>query len=408
MRTARSVVLFALAVSACSSSTRDDDSYDPEQQRYSSVSSSSSSSGSGGSSLSGWSGAVSSSSSSTGGLSGEGSSGTSSSGGVAAPSTISLTGACDASTVVELDDGALVIADDEDQVLRFYAPTQGTAPRAQVDVTHQLGLTDTSGGVFREVDIEGSTRVGNRVYWLGSHGNSSTGSNRPNRRRLFVTEVSGSGANANAVVLGTPYEDLRDDLVDWDNNDGHGLGESALGFEDAIDQEPERDDGFNLEGLSMTPDGGAALLGMRAPVVDGMALVITLNNLEPLLTGGGTAQFGALYQLDLGGRGVRSMECAANGCIIVAGPADGAEDFRLYTWSGNASDAPVERNADLTGMHPEGIVAVPPGPFTETTRIRLISDDGDVLVAGTPCKELPGSAGKSFRLHELALGAAVP
>src|SRR5687768_7600963 len=75
-----------------------------------------------------------------------------------------------ASTAVALDDDYMVVGDDEDQILRIYHRRHDGPPVYTRDFTPSLGLTDTSpSGEVREVDIEASVRVGNRIYWLGSH-----------------------------------------------------------------------------------------------------------------------------------------------------------------------------------------------------------------------------------------------
>jgi hypothetical protein len=71
--------------------------------------------------------------------------------------------------------------------------------------------------------------------------------------------------------------------------------------------------------------------------------------------------------------------------LIIAGPHDGAtgtapKDFRLYTWTGNPSDAPILRAADLTTLNVDGsfesIVDLP-SPLTNTSTIQLLVDNGD-------------------------------
>src|SRR5258705_4742311 len=77
-----------------------------------------------------------------------------------------------ASTAVAVDANLMFVGDDEDQVLRLYYRRLDGPPIYTKDVTPNLGLTDISpAGQIREVDIEASTHIGNRIYWMGSHGN---------------------------------------------------------------------------------------------------------------------------------------------------------------------------------------------------------------------------------------------
>jgi uncharacterized repeat protein (TIGR01451 family) len=311
-----------------------------------------------------------------------------------------LTGASDASTALAVDADTMLVGDDENQVLRLYRRDHSGLPVAGFDFTASLGLTDISGAVPREVDIEASTRLGNRLFWLGSHDNNSDGNPRPNRNRLFATDLSGSGATATLAYVGR-YDGLKTDLIAWDNGNGHGLGASHYGLAASaaagVLPESPAGDGFNIEGLSIAPDGATAFVGFRAPLVPPgnrtRALLVPVTNLSALVTGNpsaGPATFGAPIELDLGGRGIRSIECNASGCLILAGPPAGATgippaDFRIYTWSGNPTDAPSLRTTDLTTLAAdgsfEGIVEVP-SPLTESSPIQLVVDNGDTVYYG--------------------------
>ena len=91
---------------------------------------------------------------------------------------------------------------DENQVLRLYDRKNSGLPITGFDFTTSLGLTDISGGIPREVDIEASTRIGNRIYWMGSQSNNDDGSSRVNRDRIFATDISGTGASTTLSYVG--------------------------------------------------------------------------------------------------------------------------------------------------------------------------------------------------------------
>ncbi|NJN88777.1 MAG: DUF3616 domain-containing protein, partial [Leptolyngbyaceae cyanobacterium SL_7_1] len=324
------------------------------------------------------------------------------------------TGTSDASTAIAIDADYMLVADDEDQTIRLYDRNDSGLPLNSFDFTSFLGLSGSS-----EVDIEGSTRIGNTIYWTGSHSNNSSSNDRPNRERIFATELSGSGANTTLTFTGY-YRFLEDDLIAWDNANGAPLGLAASAAQGVS---PEVPSGFNIEGLTIAPDGVTGYIAFRAPNLPTsdrtQALIIPVTNFTSLLspTGGtaGSASFGAAIQLDLDGRGIRSIERNANNeYVIVAGPAGAATgtapaDFRLYTWTGNASDAPVLRTADLTALNADGsfesIVALP-SSLSASSQIQLLVDNGDSVWYnnGTISKDLEQDNFQKYRSEVVTLG----
>ncbi|MBD2545859.1 hypothetical protein [Planktothricoides raciborskii] len=162
-----------------------------------------------------------------------------------------FTGASDASTAVAIGANYMLVAEDRERKIRLYDRHNSGLPLNSFDFTSSLGLTDISAGVPREVDIKASTKIGNRIYWLGSHSNSSSGSSQPNRDRLFATDISATGTNTIINYVGR-YDNLRNDLIAWGDANGCNFTASA-----AINKIPETSDGsgFNIEGLTIAPNG---------------------------------------------------------------------------------------------------------------------------------------------------------
>lgn len=331
-----------------------------------------------------------------------------------------LTGTSDASTAIAVGGTYFLEGDDENQVLRLYDYTKSGLPVTGFDFTSSLGLTDISGGVPREVDIEASTRVNNRIFWLGSESNNDSGSSRPNRDRIFATDISGTGSTSTLSYVGR-YNFLREDIINWDKNNLHGKGANYYGLDAsaASGVGSKQTNGYNIEGLEMAPDNTTAYVAFRAPEVPpgtrAKALIVPVTNFASLIsTNGGTqgsAQFGAPIELDLGGRGIREIRKNANNqYIIIAGAAGEAgaapDDFRLYTWDGNPSSAPQLRAATFPdSFKPEGIISVPDN-LTATSQIQFISDDGDLVLYndGTASKDLSQNNYKKFRTDSITLG----
>src|SRR5262249_51950312 len=156
------------------------------------------------------------------------------------------------------------------------------------------------------------------------------GDSRPNRNRVFATDVRGSGAAATLTYVGR-YDFLKDDLIAWDQNNGHGLGANYFGFaaSAATGVIPETADGsgFNIEGVVFAPDNTTAYIAFRAPLEPTasrtQALLVPVTNFASLAVsnaGPGSAQFGAPIQLDLGGRGIRDVaKNSNNNFVLIAG-----------------------------------------------------------------------------------------
>ncbi|HWH67929.1 MAG TPA: hypothetical protein VNT26_00980, partial [Candidatus Sulfotelmatobacter sp.] len=199
------------------------------------------------------------------------------------------------------------------------------------------------------------------------------------------------------------YDYLKVDLINWDTQNRHGKGTNYYGLEasDADGVPPKAPDGsgWAIEGLAMMPDStNGAYVAFRAPIVPATnrtyALIVPVLNFAQLAANGGppgSCRFGPPAELDLYGRGIRSLEGNTNGYIIVAGPVTAStgpypQDFRLYTWTGNPADQPQQRTADLSDLNPEGIVELPPAPWTADSQAEVLSDNGGTVFYGDAVK----------------------
>ncbi len=340
----------------------------------------------------------------------------------ASPSTRHHVHASDASAAIAINSDLMFIGDDENQLLRIYRRNESGEPLVWFDMTPMLGLTDIENGRPREVDIEAATLVNRRIFWMGAHSHANIAESRTNRSRVFATDWVGNGLTSTLNYVGR-YDYLKLDLVNWDANNQHGKGAHYFGLEastaEGVDPKEPKGAGFNIEGLTMAPfNDEVGYVGFRAPIVPATnrthALIVPVLNFAWLASSdapAGSAVFGAPIELDLYGRGIRSIERIGANYLIVAGvPGDfpGAypHDFRLYTWTGNPADRPQERTANLTDLNPEAIVELPPLPWTPQSLIQLVSDSGrrDWYNDGTQAKFLPEINIKKFRTDWVALG----
>lgn len=125
---------------------------------------------------------------------------------------------------------------------------------------------------------------------------------------------------------------------------------------------------LNIEGLAWDPKGSRLLLGVRAPVVEGMALAVPLrlrDAARPLSADNVSVE--APLRIDLGGSGIRGIEhnAAAGEFLVIAGHPTGARDFRLVRWPG-AGTAVENVQAFAQGEKPEGVTRATVGGKTAT------------------------------------------
>jgi hypothetical protein len=174
------------------------------------------------------------------------------------PLPTTTAGSSDASAGIALDASYMVVGDDEGNVLRVY-PRGGGVAIKEWEFGSLLGLT-------KELDLEAGTRIGNTLYFTGSHSNKSDGSEADNREHLFAADVSGTGANTEFTFKGS-YGGLETQLTTWDRTNAHGKGANYYGFvaSSADKVPPESAAGFSIEGMAATADG-QLLLGFRAPL----------------------------------------------------------------------------------------------------------------------------------------------
>ena len=335
-----------------------------------------------------------------------------------------LSGICDASAAVALGpDDAFVVADDEDEVLRSksndkivplpFRVYRLSRPGSPVFVGTLPGeALEPTLGTKGELDLEGSARVGDLIYWIGSHSAGSNGKEAPNRRRLFAVQLNWQANRLEVVPVGRPYKTLLADLFKDPRYDQFRLEEASKADSKKVPEDDPNDKGkddsiggLSIEGLAANSEG-ELLIGFRNPLQDGKALVATLKNPQEVIAGK-PARFSAPIQLALNGMGIRSMELIQGQIYIVAGPAGdpklnaaGTGPLKphvLYRWSGRGGDQPVAMtNADLGGSFPEAL-------FAMNSRIYHLSDDGKVLMNGQACGELKRTEDRKFRAFSLPL-----
>jgi len=296
-------------------------------------------------------------------------------------------GMSDASAAVALSRKMFIVADDENNVLRVYKIESNSAPVFSYDLTSFLGIAPK----HPEADIEAATMVGERIYWITSHGRNKDGKMRPNRYRFFATSVKVKDQSISISPVGTPCQTLVHELVRTESMSKLGL-QGATRFSSTNLKGKERTklapqkQGLNIEGLCASRDGKKIYIGFRNPrpcsVATGheQSLVVALNNPSQVIERAEAPIFGEPISWDLGGLGIRSMDYSHfyEAYFIVAGPHNGQSRFALYRWSGKKDTPPIlvrEIDTDKSKFAPEALVV-----FDNSSSFWLLSDDGSLTI----------------------------
>lgn len=337
-------------------------------------------------------------------------------------------GICDASAAIAIDSDYFLVAHDEafsedgGDTLYLYkndiSAEEGIQPVKKISIRSDLQLPNPE--LDEESDIEGAARFGNRIFWITSHGRNSKGKIKPNRYRLFATDIDASLPEVDLSFVGF-YPNLIQDIqkrANWKNpKDPLGavvrsalssslmLGDDLTDKASSVTEEeltkkqkkairrklaPKRD-GINIEGLAVGSDGTTLLIGFRNPKIYENALIIPLLNANALIEGQEErALFGDPIILFLQGRGIRSIDYVLEleAFLIVAGSRDDKEyPMRplLFKWSGKTGDDPVKirKLHQFKGGNPEALVFREDPP-----RVQILNDEGGRQVNGEDCKKV--------------------
>ncbi len=292
-----------------------------------------------------------------------------------------FTGACDASAASALAGDLFVVANDEDNLLRVYRVSRPGPPVQSFDLRPALALKGKA-----EMDLEGAARLGEKVFFISSHGRNASGKFAPNRHRFFAVEFTEASGKTTVRPSGKPYTNLVADLIADPRYARFHLAEGA-------GLAPKADGGLNIEALTDTPDG-KLLIGFRSPVPEGRALVAPLLNPEEVIAGR-APRFGDPLLLDLGGLGLRGISSTEKGYYLLAGPVDGPAASRLFFSAGGPESPQPVNEVRFPIINPEAICLLGVGQAPE---FLILSDDGARTINGQECKTLPESQ-RQFRAY---------
>jgi hypothetical protein len=278
-------------------------------------------------------------------------------------------GALDGSAGADVGGGFFVDATDEDNEFRLYDVKGGPSPKTLdvgVDAAVKSALRIEK---IKECDIEGAAKIGDLIFWIGSHGRNNDAEEKKARQVLFATRLTGVGKNAKLEIAGKVYTKLLDDLVKDPALAPFDLAKAAT-------LAPKAEGGLNIE--SLAADAGKLWIGFRNPKSKAKdALLVPLLNPTEIIKKGARAKLGDPLLLKLGGLGVRDMVAWNDGFLIIAGDfvdrfEPGAKPSRVFSWKPGSE--PRDIGVDFGDLNPEAIMTMGEG---DKTRILILSDDGN-------------------------------
>lgn len=295
-------------------------------------------------------------------------------------------GMSDASAAAAVRSDLFVAADDENNVLRIYKTDDPSQPISSFDLTSFIA-TDPN---YPEADIEGATMVGDRIYWITSHGRNNDGKMRQSRYRFFCTSVKVENDSVILTPVGYPCSNLVHEMIKSEAAQYLQL-DRAIRFDAKNLKKKEREKlapketGLNIEGLCATADGKILYIGFRNPLYSSSktskekAIIVPLHNPQQLIEKRESPKFGSPILWNLDGLGIRSMEYSHfhKSYFIIAGSRDETPCFALYQWSGKKEKQPVLVKRFLSEQDhftPEALVV-----FKNHGRVLVLSDDGSIV-----------------------------
>ncbi len=259
-----------------------------------------------------------------------------------------LRGYYEPSGIAQLPDGRIVLVEDEREAsisiltLLDDFTLSGTPLRVGSLLSLMLG-----GSVGPLDDLEAVTVGGEEfVFAITSHSRTPSGERRPDREKLVRFMVGDTRATELSLVT-----NLRDKIAELSDE----LAEAADVF-DAKD-----DNGLIVEGLAYDGENDLLLIGLRGPVVDDMAVILSLEP-DVAFSGDGKPFSADPFYLDLDGGGIRAMAFATrlNGFLIVSRQEKRGKNFKLWLWNPEGEQQPrrirLPDNIDLEKA--EGITPV--------------------------------------------------
>ena len=330
----------------------------------------------------------------------------------AEPHKISMGGhpACEASAGIEIpcpETGktCLLVGDNEIKDKMFLYELHDSVPVLRNMRTIKMGPFAPGTSTTSKVkDIEAIARLpGGELVVFGSHGRNKACKKRPSRRRKVEGLISGGQLTSstqpliqtNSLSCSTMFTVAGDTMSvrfceRMTETETLAKLAAAIGDETACAVDPA----FNLEGavaIADTDGIGRVWVGLRAPIVDGKAVLLRQ------IADRSSFQFDAIAMMDLGGRGIRELTLSEGSIWGIGGPAaDGPQKHTLWHFPVSA----LQPGATIT---PNQITTLP----TSSEGLVIRGHRAIVMIDGDePTDEVPGQCAVDSKYVVIDLGPA--
>ncbi len=206
-------------------------------------------------------------------------------------------------------------------------------------------------------DLEAITSNGNIVYAITSHSLNKSHKRKSAREKLISFVYDDGKMRAFHI-----YDTLKDDLY---KNFREFFTNSVFGIED-----------ISIEGLCVDFNTSGLLIGFRAPIINGDAVVIEIKNPQKVMLEKEKPVFSKPIKLNLNGLGIRDMtyDSKKDGYWIIAGGSNDRNfNFQLWFWDKKNKKVSFVKNHPYIG-YGEGISVI--HQSSKKSALLIVEDNG--------------------------------